>query len=351
MFKQFIASLGIATMAAGAVATAQADSPRVSVLVGAGTYIYDGDRAVDDNSTGLVELGAGLVFDPTWTLEFIYSDIDDQDSDFAGVDLEGKSYRLDLLHHYEERGGWIPYAAGGIGHLDLEADGAASGDDKDTTLNLGGGVKRVLTDNLNLRLDGRAIYATEESDWDSAVTLGLTYVFGGASAPAPKPAPAPAAAPVDSDGDGVYDDADRCPNTPAGALVDQYGCQKVIKETVAIELEVLFDTNKSDVKPAFYDEINRVAEFMTLYPSTSAVIEGHTDSRGKAEYNKALSQRRADAVREVLIAQHKIAADRLTAVGYGEEQPRASNETREGQDQNRRVVAQIKTVVEKKATK
>ena len=350
MFKQFIASLGIATMAAGAV-TAQADSPRVSVLVGAGTYIYDGNRLVDDNSTGLIELGAGLVFNPTWALEFIYSDIDDQNSDFAGVDLEGESYRLDLLRHYEERGGWIPYAAGGIGHLDLEADGAVSGDDKDTTLNLGGGVKRVLTDNLNLRLDGRAIYATEEGDWDSAVTVGLTYVFGGAPAAKPAPTPAPAPAPIDSDGDGVYDDADRCPNTPAGALVDEYGCQKIIKENVSIELEVLFDTNKSDVKTAFFDEIKRVADFMTLYPSTSAVIEGHTDSRGKAEYNKGLSQRRADAVRDALIKQHGVAAERLTAVGYGEEQPRASNDTREGQDQNRRVVAQIKTVVEKKATK
>jgi len=71
------------------------------------------------------------------------------------------------------------------------------------------------------------------------------------------------------------------------------------------------------------------------------VIEGHSDSSGKAAYNKALSQRRADAVRDILINEYGIDTSRVSAVGYGQEQPVASNSTKEGRLENRRVMAEI----------
>lgn len=113
----------------------------------------------------------------------------------------------------------------------------------------------------------------------------------------------------------------------------------VLAEKVTIELEVLFETDKAIVQPEYYSKISEVAEFMTQYPNTVVTIEGHTDSRASDSYNKALSQRRVNAVEEVLITQFGVDSERLSAVGYGESQPRASNDTVEGRQLNRRVIA------------
>ena len=120
----------------------------------------------------------------------------------------------------------------------------------------------------------------------------------------------------------------------------------VLAEKVTIELEVLFETDKSIVKPEYYSKISEVAEFMTQYPNTVVTIEGHTDSRASESYNQDLSQRRVDAVKEVLITQFDVNSERLSAIGFGESQPRASNETAAGRQLNRRVVA----VVEERAS-
>jgi OOP family OmpA-OmpF porin len=115
----------------------------------------------------------------------------------------------------------------------------------------------------------------------------------------------------------------------------------VLAEKETIYLEVLFETDKSIVRLEYYLEIAKVAEFMKKYANTNAVIEGHTDSRASDSYNKALSQRRVEAVRLVLIEQFGLAPDRLSAIGYGESRPRATNDTAEGRQLNRRVAAVI----------
>jgi outer membrane protein OmpA-like peptidoglycan-associated protein len=119
----------------------------------------------------------------------------------------------------------------------------------------------------------------------------------------------------------------------------------VLAEKVTIDLEVLFETNMAIVRPDYYSKISEVADFMTQYPNTMVTIEGHTDSRASDRYNQALSQRRVDAVKEVLITQFGVASERLSAIGYGESQPRASNDSAAGRQLNRRVVA----VVEERA--
>ncbi|MGP8155139.1 MAG: OmpA family protein [Smithella sp.] len=111
---------------------------------------------------------------------------------------------------------------------------------------------------------------------------------------------------------------------------------------VSITLKVEFDTAKSVVKDKYNNEIKRVADFMKEYPDTNAVIEGHTDNVGKAEYNQKLSQDRANSVRQYLIDKFGIDGSRITAVGYGITKPIASNDTKEGKQKNRRVVAIIK---------
>ena len=147
--------------------------------------------------------------------------------------------------------------------------------------------------------------------------------------------------PLDSDGDGVYDYLDKCPSTPTGARVDENGCPIILKETVSIELKIEFDLNRADIRPQFHKQLKKVADFMKEYPETTVRIEGHTDNAGPDQYNLQLSQKRAESVRQYLINNFSIAPKRLSAKGFGESRPIASNATREGRRKNRRVVAVI----------
>jgi len=85
---------------------------------------------------------------------------------------------------------------------------------------------------------------------------------------------------------------------------------------------------------------------MQQYPDLNVTIEGHTDNVGKDAYNKKLSQRRADAVKAYLVKKG-IDANRLTAIGYGEEKPIADNATKAGKAENRRVEAAVDYIIKK----
>ena len=120
-----------------------------------------------------------------------------------------------------------------------------------------------------------------------------------------------------------------------------------VTDTEEITLAVKFDTNKAIVKPEYFAEIRRVATFMNQYENTQVVVVGHTDSRGSASYNQELSQRRAAAVAAVLVREHGISASRVASRGAGESSPIASNDTKEGRAQNRRVVGEVSAQIQK----
>jgi len=134
--------------------------------------------------------------------------------------------------------------------------------------------------------------------------------------------------PLDTDGDGVYDYLDKCPGTPRGAKVDTRGCW-VLKG-------VLFDTAKWNIKRQFYPVLEEVVPVLKANPSLNLRIEGHTDSRGSAEYNQRLSENRAKAVKNYLV-KRGIKAGRLTTKGYSFTMPIAPNDTPDGMAKNRRV--------------
>jgi len=172
--------------------------------------------------------------------------------------------------------------------------------------------------------------------------------------------------PIDSDNDGVPDYLDICPGTPKGMAVDKEGCpmaaleqpkaapaaatpmEKAIQEKGRVTLKVLFDFDKAVVKNQYHDEIGNLAEVMKKHPEMKILIEGHTDSVGDAKYNEGLSQRRADAVQKYLVEKFGIDGSRLTAKGYGESRPVASNATKDGRAQNRRVEAAADYITIKK---
>lgn len=112
-------------------------------------------------------------------------------------------------------------------------------------------------------------------------------------------------------------------------------------EPVRVELDVKFDFDRAVVKQDSMSDIQDLADFMKQYGQTSTVVEGHTDSVGTDAYNQRLSERRANAVRDVLVNQHGLDASRVDAVGYGESRPVADNSTEEGRAINRRVEAEV----------
>jgi len=210
----------------------------------------------------------------------------------------------------------------------------------------GGGTQYVpapdSTEAINAQLPSgsRPKYNIDQGDTEWAPSVGIGVNFGGGSKPAAAPVPAPAEVCSDSDNDGVCDNVDKCPDTPANVTVDADGCPAVA-EVVRVELDVKFDFDKSVVKPNSYGDIKNLADFMKQYPSTTTTVEGHTDSVGPDAYNQKLSERRANAVKQVLTNQYGVESSRVQSVGYGESRPVADNKTEAGRAVNRRVEAQV----------
>ena len=187
----------------------------------------------------------------------------------------------------------------------------------------------------------------------------------------------------DADCDGVCDGVDQCPDTPKGEKVNREGCstsqlealkvpatppppppaqeierpapppppptpkqseaERQLLETGSIELrDVYFETAKANLLPESEARLNEAGEALEKFGDLKVEVQGHTDSRGSAAYNQKLSQARAAAVREYLLAHFHLAADNYTAVGYGESQLAVSPEkTDEDYAANRRVVLKV----------
>jgi OOP family OmpA-OmpF porin len=177
---------------------------------------------------------------------------------------------------------------------------------------------------------------------------------------------------LDSDGDGVKDSKDQCPNTPAGTKVDAVGCPLPpvdgdddkdgvlnskdqcpntpagvqvdvrgceIKEEIRLK-GVNFQTNSDRLLPGAEVYLDEAAATLKKNPTIKVEVAGYTDSQGAAEYNEGLSMRRAQTVHDYLVSKG-VADDRMSVRGYGEADPIASNETAEGRAENRRVTLRI----------
>jgi OOP family OmpA-OmpF porin len=144
--------------------------------------------------------------------------------------------------------------------------------------------------------------------------------------------------PMDADGDRIFDGLDRCPNTPAGRQVDANGCPILFeadKPTLVLQ-GVTFATGSAQLTGDSRTVLDIVAESLRGNPDVRVEVGGHTDNTGSSVVNTRLSQARAGAVRDYLLSRG-VAADRMTARGYGPENPVADNGTAAGRQRNRRV--------------
>ena len=161
------------------------------------------------------------------------------------------------------------------------------------------------------------------------------------------PDPAKNGCPTDDrDQDGIPDALDMCPEDKGqpSKEKDKNGCPKTVRvtqEEVFLLQQIQFDFDRATITADSDPVLVEVAQAMRDHPEILHVeVQGHTDEKGGKEYNKRLSQRRAESVRQALI-QKGIEPDRLSAKGYGREVPLDNNETDEGRQRNRRVQFKI----------
>lgn len=282
----------------------------------AAQYIWYGSDRADDvydlkDHTGW-QLGLEYMLTDRFGLEALYSEqqpnIDDNSAKH-NIDVKDRRWRLDGLYYFPNSSKWVPYIAGGAGEgrfeysvQDAYVPTAGFGDhhDRETQLNLGGGVRYLLTEHVSLRGDVRAVQSLDESKTDAVASLGLSFNFGGAKpAPVvapPPPPPEPVAPP---------------PPPPEPQI-----------EKVKLSSEALFDFDKASLRPGARQALDELSAKLTHYPKqiNNIKVYGHTDRIGAADYNQKLSTERATVVKDYLV-DHGVPAAKIRAEGKGSSDP------------------------------
>jgi OOP family OmpA-OmpF porin len=345
--KSIIAGILILSLCMAGSVLGEIRPGAVTISPMAGGLYYDRELGLDEDShPNLFSWGLGYNLNKNWAIEFLYG-MAEPETDQGGISVDVYQYQVDGVFHLLPDNKITPYLAGGIGAITYDSELRGKDSNTKAQLNVGGGLKMELTDIFALRADVRRMMAIDSSDFGDAdkdhnwsYLLGITMSFGGekevmaVAEPTPEPEPAPAPAPVvetpctDTDGDGVCDDVDKCANTPKGAVVDERGCW-------VISCVVLFDFDSADLKPEAKVELDKIYDILKQ-DGLTVEIQGYTCNIGTEEYNRKLSERRAESVKSYML-EKGIPEDRLTTVGYGESNPAASNDTEEGRSKNRRV--------------
>ena len=374
-----------------------ADSAVADAEAGQGYFTIMGTYMDDDKARGLEDaingglMGAGYAINDRWNVEGFISFAYAKSTLSTVEDADHRGIGVDVQRVFRRSESFSPYLLFGAGHF-MESQGDV--DREGLMVGVGAGFYLDLFSS-NISLRGEAKRRREDANisgrYDNLFSLGIHIPFGG-----PKPM-AVAQTWTDSDGDGVEDGSDRCPDTPAGATVDAYGCEldsdgdgvKDSKDQCpgtpagaqvdarGCELDddgdgvvnrldecpgtpegtpvdrrgceikgdyvlkgVNFESNSDRLRPGATAILDQVVETLLKYPEINFEVQGHTDSDGAAAYNEGLSSRRAQTVHDYLASQG-VDVSRMTVRGYGESQPIADNSTAEGKAQNRRVVLSV----------
>lgn len=351
MKKQFFAAgaaLGLALTVSTPAALAEVP---ITLNSGVAHWYFSSDRDLSNMNSPWA--GLEWAFNDQWAAEISYTKDDASNEAFPGTNTEvtlanlgmkyyGGSYIVDEAARIAEGTRLRPYAVVGAGYFALDPRRAGGEKNEDTTINAGLGVRWMLTSRFSASLDGRSIYNVDKGNNDTIAYLGLNYYFGNVT-----PAPVPVAATCpDDDNDGVCDEVDACLGTPPNTRVDASGCPLPVAQVASIKLKVNFAFDSTVIQEQYFTDLGELAKFLKRFDQVDVSIDGYTDNTGPETYNQQLSQRRAQAVVDMLVNTYGIAASRLKPVGYGEADPVASNDTKAGRAENRRVMASLEVKYE-----
>jgi OOP family OmpA-OmpF porin len=322
-----------------------ANLPGFTVSILGGGYAFDRDQDIDPGVVGGAALGYNLTdrLGIEGMIDYGRFEHDFYNDDICACDQDrvtGTLAHLGLLWHFRPQSQVVPYLAAGLGTMSLDYDRFK--DTRDTVTALGGGVKLFLSDKLALRGDVRHIRTLDGDHQNVVLNLGLMLQF-----PFAKSSGQSALAAAEQPGAGPEPAADRvetqplptevAPAKPAPATLPP-PAPAPEPEKLALDLKILFDFDKTDIKPRYYGLLADLAQLLESHPETDLLIQGHTCSLGSEEYNRRLSVKRAESVKQYLVSRHGIAPARISTVGFGETLPEADNATRAGRAANRRAL-------------
>ncbi|HEB9430572.1 TPA: fibronectin-binding outer membrane protein CadF [Campylobacter coli] len=269
----------------------------------------------DDFWLDQLELGLEHYSDVKYTNSTLTTDITRTYlSAIKGIDLGEKFYFYGLAGGgYEDFSkGAFDNKSGGFGHY-------------------GAGLKFRLSDSLALRLETRDQISFHNANHSWVSTLGISFGFGAKR----EKVVAEQVKEVAIEPRVAVPTQSQCPAEPReGAMLDENGCEKTIS------FEGHFGFDKVDINPAFEEKIKEIAQILDENARYDTILEGHTDNIGSRSYNQKLSERRAESVAKEL-EKFGVDKDRIQTVGYGQDKPRSSNDTKEGRADNRRVDAKF----------
>jgi OOP family OmpA-OmpF porin len=311
----------------------------MTITPSVGGYAFDSKKGLQ-NDGRFYNLGLGYNFTDHISGEAIFGLVKTK-TDCNCQDIDAYLPRIEALYHFFPDKMFVPYLAVGGGYLFYNDDEFKKKIDNSPILDYGLGVKVFLTDNLALRGDARHFYDTKNSVSDFGVTVGVTYQFGGETKKKPEPPPE-----VKKPEKKVYEQKmEKKPEIPQEVKGSDkklppppMPVKPEIRKEEKVEVTVLFDFDKTIVKPMYNDQLKKVADFMKANPAATAKVEGHTDNIGSAKYNSTLSRKRAQSVKNYLVKNFKVDSSRIIIEGLGSSKPAADNKTEEGRKQNRRAI-------------
>jgi OmpA-OmpF porin, OOP family len=342
-----LAVLAVSIIIASTVAEAGVRPGAFTVSVMGDGYSFDGKQHLQ--TMPVIGVRGGYNFTRMFGVEALFDYIPTTTGTQPGFgDAHVYRYGGDLLLHLFHDNKLVPYLAAGYGGITISQESQATHTTHTQGIfNYGLGLKYFITDDLAVRGDFRhLILWAGEALSNYEYTVGFTYQFGGrkpvpvAAAASPAAQPEPEAIPA---AEAAPAPAQEAPLEPVPAAEPTPGHYKY-----CVTLHIEFDIDKADIRPEFHDEVARVGDFMKRYPTTTAVIEGHTDNVGTAQHNLELSRLRAGSVVDYLVDTFGIDRSRLSAGGYGYSRPVADNSTDEGRQKNRRIEAIIDCVFDVK---
>ncbi len=283
-----------------------------------GYYFPQGDRA----DKGALGLRLGYNFTKNWALEGVYDHFN------SAAEL----FHANALYHFVPEGPFNPFVTAGVGDAFI----------KDGTQNkfmgdIGIGAKYFFSDRIAARVDFREVM-TQFSSF--LATAGITISFGGktpkAATPPPPPPSQPAPEVKPTPPPPPMEKPAPPPPAPAPAPAPKAAVKKIILE------DIHFEFDKATLTPAAREILDSNLRMMKDNPGTRVQIEGHACAHGAEKYNMALSERRANAVKEYLV-KAGIKEERLATIAYGEtrplcvEEPTPKNKNSQCMKSNRRV--------------
>jgi len=262
--------------------------------------------------------------------------------------LEGKAYmrglNLDAVLSLPITEKFSLFARAGVNRANVQDSFVATGavyvpesnpSKTDTNYKFGGGLEYDFTKHFGVRAELERYRVNDavgnKGDVDMG-SVGVIFRFGRKPAP-PQPAPAPEPVAVAQP---AFVEAPVLVIVPIPVETQEY----------CTILDIQFEIDKDDMQREEKEKLGVLGTFMTKYPITTAVIEGHSDNVGGYEHNLELSKRRAESVVDYLVDVIHIDRSRLKAVGYADTRPIADNDTEEGKRQNRRIDAVVACVTD-----